>query len=269
MLVPLPERLREHALAPGQVVEPRDASTIVLLRDGADAPETYLLRRRSSMAFAAGMFVFPGGGVHEGDTDPIAATGPSWAQWAERLACDEATARGLVVAAVRETFEESGILLAGTDEHTALGDASGPDFVAARAALEAHELTLAAFLAEQGLVLRTDLLGAWSRWITPDFEPRRYDTRFFVAAIPEGQVVGDLPGEADRAHWSAIPDALARAERGEVAMMPPTVITLQQVAPLRPDEVVAASAERSLRPVQPRVVEVDGELFLHNDSDEE
>lgn len=269
MLVPLPERLREHVLDPGEVVEPQDASTIVLLREDAGRLQTYLLRRRSSMAFAAGMYVFPGGRIDPADTQPLAAVGPTWEQWGERLACDADTARGLVVGAVRETFEESGILLAGPDADTVVADTSGSELLEARRALEAHETSFADFLAARGLVLRTDLVGAWSRWITPDFEPRRYDTRFFVAAVPAGQTVGELPGEADRAEWAAVDDVLAAVDAGTAAMMPPTAVTTREVSGLTPATAVAASADRSLRPIQPRVVEVDGELFLHNASDEE
>ena len=87
---------------------------MVLLREGHVGPEVYLLRRQTSMAFAGGMCVFPGGGVDPRDHDAsVAWAGPSPAEWAERLACDESLARALVCAAVRETFEESGVLLAG------------------------------------------------------------------------------------------------------------------------------------------------------------
>ena len=139
------------------------------------------------------MYVFPGGKAQDSDRDVDAWVGPSAEEWGKRFGCDADTARGLVVAAVRETFEESGILLAGPDADTVVADTSAPDMQAARVALENGEYGFAEFLAERGLVLRADLLGAWSHWITPAFEPRRYDTRFFVAALPEGQVVGELP----------------------------------------------------------------------------
>lgn len=270
MRIPLPPALRGHVdLVGKEVAAPRDASTIVLLRDGeeADGVETYLMRRQASMAFAAGMYVFPGGGVQENDHDDIAHVGPSWQEWGDRLGCDADRARALVVAAVRETFEESGILLAGADETTVLGDTTGPEFAAARLALEAKELSLGELLSSRGLVLRTDLVGAWARWITPAFEPRRYDTFFFVAAVPEGQVVGDLPGEADRAAWAPVSRVLQSVDEGEAAMLPPTAITCREVAPLTPAGAVAASTSRVIRPIEPRLVEVDGEWFLENDSD--
>src|SRR5215213_10262357 len=129
MRIPLPERLREHADGyNGTVVEPRHASTIIVVRDGAEGIEAYLMRRQTSMTFAAGMYVFPGGGMQPSDvTQDVPWAGPSPAEWAKRLECDESLARGLVVAAVRETFEETGVLLAGPDESTVLSDTSGVD----------------------------------------------------------------------------------------------------------------------------------------------
>ena len=267
MRVPLPERLREHAQGyNGTVVEPRHASTIIVVRDGAAGIEAYLMRRQTSMAFAAGMYVFPGGGMHPGDvTDEVPWAGPSLAEWAARLECDESLARGLVVAAVRETFEETGVLLAGPDEDTVLSDTSGPDMQAARVTLEAGELGFGDLLLSHGLVLRSDLIGAWAHWITPTFEPRRYDTRFFVAALPEGQRVGELSREADHASWMPLSEVLARVEGGEAAMMPPTVVACREVARHTAGTILAAAAERTIRTIVPRLVEVDGELFLETD----
>ncbi|MCW2829166.1 MAG: hypothetical protein JWQ67_2782, partial [Marmoricola sp.] len=115
--VQLPSQLVESAQAftdgGREPAEPRNAATVVLMRPGSEGPEVYLLRRQTSMAFAGGMCVFPGGGVDPRDFDhAIAWAGPSPQEWAARLGTDEATARALVCAAVRETFEESGVLLA-------------------------------------------------------------------------------------------------------------------------------------------------------------
>lgn len=248
---------------PGQVpAVPRDAATILLLRDGVDGTETYLLRRQASVAFAAGMYVFPGGTVQAGDGDDLPWVGPDPDWWAERFRCPPALARALVVAAVRETFEESGILLAGPDAHTIVDDVSDPAFAQARLDLDAGERSLADFLDEHGLVLRADLVGPWAHWITPAAEPRRYDTRFLVAAVPAGQRVGSLPGEADRAEWVPVHAALAAAERGEVAMMPPTVVTARSVADIAARDVVAAATHREFDTVEPRMVEVDGAWYL-------
>ncbi|GAA2081209.1 NUDIX domain-containing protein [Aeromicrobium halocynthiae] len=269
MRIPVPPSLAESAAArSGSPVTPRDAATIALVRPGAAGPQTYLLRRQPRMAFAAGQYVFPGGAVQESDADEIGWVGPDAATWAHRLGCTPEMARALVVAAVRETFEESGILLAGPDAHAVASDVSQPWAQDARLALEAGALSLADLLAERGLVLRADLLSAWAHWITPAFEPKRYDTRFFVAVAPEGQRVGSLPGEADRAHWVGLADAVQAVEEGRAAMLPPTLVTCRELATVEVHRLHDVAADRVIEPIEPRLVEVDGELFLENPIEE-
>ncbi len=229
----LVEIAREYAKGRRTPSEPRLAATVVLLRDGAAVPgglEAYLLRRHVGMAFAAGMSVFPGGGVdpRDGELSDELWAGPSAADWAVRLGCSEQEARELVCAAVRETFEESGVLLAGTAS-SVVGDTTGEDWEADRIALESHELSFADFLTRRGLVLRTDLLGGLSGWLTPTFEPKRYRTWFFVAALPQGQVTRDVSTETDQVAWWSIADALAAVGAGEMLMLPPTVVTLAEL----------------------------------------
>jgi len=262
MRIPVPDSLREHADRTGEPAVPVDAATTVLLRDGADGLEVYLLRRQSTMEFLPRKYVFPGGKTQASDRDVDDWVGPSAEAWGKRFDCDADTARGLVVAAVRETFEESGILLAGPDADTVVSDTSAPNMQAARLALENGEYGFAEFLAERELVLRADLLGAWSHWITPAFEPRRYDTRFFVAALPEGQVVGELPGEADRAHWAPLTRVLEKVDAGEAMMLPPTAITCREVSQFSAAGILTASAEREVVTIAPELVDGDGELFL-------
>ncbi len=268
MRVPVPEMLKERAaLVADNPASPRDAATVVVVRDGVDGIEAYLLRRQPTMEFAPGMYVFPGGGVDDADRNAdVPWAGPQPAEWAKRFGCSEDIARGLVCAAVRETFEESGVLLAGPDADSVVADTSGPEFQAARLALEAHELTFGAYLADSGLVLRTDLLGAWSHWITPVFEPRRFDTRFFVAVLPEGQAVGELAREADRAHWAPLSKVLEAVEGGANGMLPPTYFTCKEISGFAASDVLAASEKRTVRPIEPKLVEVDGELFLESDT---
>jgi 8-oxo-dGTP pyrophosphatase MutT (NUDIX family) len=115
--------------------EPRDASSVILLREGNAGPEVYLLRRHTQMAFAAGFCVFPGGGVDRRDFDTdVAWAGPCVQEWAQLLRCDEGTARALVCAAVRETFEESGVLLAGPSADAVVTDTTGVGWEADRVA---------------------------------------------------------------------------------------------------------------------------------------
>jgi len=261
---------RARALAEGTLTPPeaRDAATVILLRDGAAGVEVYLLRRVASMAFAPGMTVFPGGSVDERDAHLPDAywSGPTPSEWAERLRSGDDLARALVCAAVRETFEESGVLLAGTSANDVVADTRGEDWEADRAALVDRSLSFAAFLERRGLVLRTDLLHAWQHWITPEFENRRYDTRFFVAELPAGQRTRDVGGEADRVAWMRPDDALARAERGEHVLLPPTLSALRELstyAAVR--DVVGVAHERVIEVVLPKVVldpTPDGEATL-------
>lgn len=242
--------------------EPRDAATVVLIRRGDRGPELYLLRRQVSMDFAGGMCVFPGGGVDPRDFDhAVAWAGPSPAEWAERLGTDEAKARALVCAAVRETFEESGVLLAGESADSVVADTTGDDWEADRVALEARELSLTEFLDRRGLVLRTDLLGAWSGWLTPIFEPKRYRTWFFVAELPEGQRTRDVSSESDHVVWLPAIAAAEQAEAREILMLPPTYITSLDIARFDdPDAVIAEAADRRVEMFCP-AVEPEGDGF--------
>ncbi|MFD0411540.1 NUDIX hydrolase [Kitasatospora sp. NPDC127116] len=243
-----PARIR--AVASGAVTPPvpRPAATVVLLRDAAGGPEAYLLRRRTSMAFAAGMYAYPGGGVDPRDAEVEPGwAGPTPGEWARRLGVDARTARAVVCAAVRETFEEAGVLLAGPDADSV---AAPRDWSAERAALEAHELSFAEFLRDHGLVLRSDLLGGWARWITPEFEERRYDTWFFVAALPVGQRAALEVGEADRVAWLTPAEAVRGHREGRFGMLPPTVTVLRELSSARTAaEALAAAADRPLTPV--------------------
>lgn len=208
--------------------EARDAATVALFRSGPRGPEVYLLRRQVSMDFAGGMCVFPGGGVDPRDFDTevdVAWAGPSPAEWAQRLGTDEANARALVCTAVRETFEESGVLLAGESADSVVADTTGADWEADRVALEKRELAMTEFLSRRGLVLRTDLLGAWAGWLTPVFEPKRYRTWFFVAELPEGQRTRDVSSESDHVVWVPAIEAVEQAEAHTILMLPPTYIT--------------------------------------------
>ena len=231
---------------------------------GAGSFAVHMLRRRTSMPFAAGAYAYPGGGVDPRDDDVLVGwAGPSRRAWAARLGVDEAAAQAVVCAAVRETYEESGVLLAGPTPDTLVSDITGADWEADRAALVAHELSFARFLERRGLLLRSDLLGAWARWVTPEFEPRRYDTWFFVAALPAGQRTAPTSREADRTVWITPAEAIARYEAGELTMLPPTVATLRQLsAHGSVPQVLAAAAGRNVAPVMARARLVDGEVVL-------
>jgi 8-oxo-dGTP pyrophosphatase MutT (NUDIX family) len=230
--------------------EPRQAATVLLLRDGAPGLEVYLLRRTKGMPFAGGMTAYPGGGVdpRDGDTE-IDWAGPSPAQWATAFGCDERIARELVCAVVRETFEEAGVLLAGSDDGSVVPDVSGDDWEEQRKALLTRELSLAELLAGRGLALRSDLLRPFAHWITPPVEPRRYDTKFFAAALPVGQEARHVSSEADVAEWLTPSAALAEVSAGLRPMMPPTIHTLTQLD--RFSDVAGALAGSPPDPMEP------------------
>ncbi|MGH3471658.1 MAG: NUDIX hydrolase [Nocardioidaceae bacterium] len=264
----LPPALVEHARAflDGDLtpVKPKAAATVVLLRDTRAGLKVYLLRRHRSMAFAAGMHAFPGGTVDSRDFDYAGAwAGPPPDGWAGRLRCDEPTAQALVCAAVRETFEESGVLFAGQSATTVVADTTAEDWEVERAALVDRSLSFADFVQERRLVPRTDLLAAWSHWITPEFEPRRYDTRFFVAKLPTGQRTRDVSGEADQVSWLSPGAAIAGVDSGALAMLAPTYVTLKELAGFETaDEAVDAAGTRTIVTVVPGVEIIDGEGFL-------
>jgi 8-oxo-dGTP pyrophosphatase MutT (NUDIX family) len=181
----------------------------------------------------------------------VAWTGPPAEWWAQRFACDTGLARALVCAAVRETFEESGVLLAGPDPDTVVADTAA--YADARQALVDRQLSLAEFLTANRLVLRADLLRPWSNWVTPAEEPRRYDTRFFLAELPEGQRADGVTTEADHAGWQSAADALADWRAGRRGLLPPTWVTLSDVAEF--DSVASAmAADRTIDKVTPMVV---------------
>ncbi|MEU6203917.1 NUDIX hydrolase [Micromonospora musae] len=261
---PAPPALVEHAQrfrAEGGVpAAPRVAATVLLLRPAGTGFEVYLIRRVAAMAFG-GMYAFPGGGVDRSDSEThLNWAGPTPAEWGERLGLAADAAQAVVCAAAREVFEEAGVLLAGTDPASVLGDVSGDDWEAARVALEKREIGFAELLAERRLTLRSDLLLPWSRWITPEFEPRRFDTYFFVALLPDGQRTRDVSREADRTLWIPPAAARARAEAGELNMLPPTLVTLGQVAAAADlaGVVRAATTRDAATPVTPRL-ELSGE----------
>src|SRR5437588_1916918 len=219
----LAERARQISdgrLAPAV---PRDAATVILLRQAAAGFEAFLLRRTAELEFAPGAYVFPGGSVDASDADPgIGWAGPDPADFAALLDVPQARARALVCAAVRETFEESGVLLAGASHDDLISDSAA--LAADRHALLAGAASLAEVLGRRGLVLRTDLLTPWARWITPEASPRRFDTWFFAAALPPGQAAtaapegfGDHadPGESESGAWLRPASALEAARAGQ------------------------------------------------------
>jgi 8-oxo-dGTP pyrophosphatase MutT (NUDIX family) len=259
----LSDRAREIIDGSEPPASPRDAATVMLLRPAADTGlEVYMLRRQPTMEFAPGAYVFPGGSVDARDADEqLAWAGPDAAAWGAIFEAPPELARALVCAAVRETFEESGVLLAGPSATSVVADTTGEDWEADRHALLDRSLSLAELLGRRQLVLRADLLRPWSRWITPAVEPRRYDARFFAAALPPGQRTRDVGGEASAVRWIAPADAIAAGRRKEIALWPPTAVTLAELAACG-DVTTALAGPRQVAPRIPEVLIREGATWL-------
>ena len=323
------DRAREHAAAGLPPAVPRDAATVILVRPRAavGGVEVFLLRRTEALEFAPGACVFPGGSVDERDADPAIAdagwVGPAPAEIGRLLGISAGRARALVCAAVRETFEESGVLLAGPAPAELVADGVVP--VEDRQRLLNGWLSLGELLSRHGLALRADLLTPWARWITPEISPRRFDTWFFAAALPPGQLavlpsgrLGGLspprsgrPGgsspprgvwgdgspprgvwgdgspprgvwgdgspheqggsggdrsprgdrESDSGTWWRPSAALEAARAGEITLLPPTAVTLAELAAHQ--DIAGVLAERRvITPLLPTVVVEDGRTWL-------
>jgi 8-oxo-dGTP pyrophosphatase MutT (NUDIX family) len=269
--VRLPGRVSRHTrdVLAGKAppVQPRDAATVMVLRPLAAARDgrglrVYMLRRPASMAFAPGAYVFPGGSVDKADAGAdLGWAGPAPAAWGQALGVPAALAQALVCAAVRETFEECGVLLAGEDPRSVVTSTAGPTWESDRRELLAGEVSLAGLLRRRGLVLRSDLLRPWSRWITPESEERRYDTRFFAAALPPGQEAQGAGREADEALWVEPGEALASAARGDSYLLPPTAVTLGELRECG-DVAAALAAPRTIRPLMPEARVTRDAVFL-------
>jgi 8-oxo-dGTP pyrophosphatase MutT (NUDIX family) len=274
--VAVPGKLAERArqISDGRLspAVPRDAATVILLRQAASGVEVFLLRRTAELEFAPGAYVFPGGSVDARDADEaVGWAGPDPADFGRLLDVPPDRARALVCAAVRETFEESGVLLAGP------ANSSPADLVSDSAALppDRHALltgsaSLGDVLGRRGLVLRTDLLTPWARWITPEASPRRFDTWFFAAALPPGQRAtaapegfGDHadPGESESGTWLAPAAALEAARAGEITLLPPTAVTLGELAGHH-DVAGILACRPVITPRLPKVIVEDGRARL-------
>ncbi|MCV7099286.1 NUDIX hydrolase [Mycobacterium palustre] len=255
---------------------PRPAATVMLIREAEpgsqDGLAVFLMRRHSRMEFAAGTMVFPGGGVDDRDRDAHlerlgAWAGPRPAWWARRFGIEADLAEALVCAAARETFEESGVLFAGPadDPDSIVGDASV--YRDSRGELASGTLSFADFLRRENLELRSDLLRPWANWVTPEAErTRRYDTYFFVGALPEGQRADGENTESDRAGWTTPRAAIDDFAAGRTFLLPPTWTQLDSLAGHSVAEVLAV--ERQIVTVRP-CLEIQGDnwVFEFFDSD--
>ncbi len=217
---------------------PRDAATVVLLRDSATGFETLLLQRLESMSFAGGEWVFPGGAVDTVDRSerllrrtirPDRRTLDALRQSVTGVDLDADSATAICIAACRETFEESGILLARQSNGAPLGNTL-PGMPQIRRGTPGDDpASFVALLETHDLVLDLGCLIYWSNWVTPSIAPRRFDTRFFVVACPPGQQVADELGEAQAALWLSLDDPAAPARLDPPITVTPTLFTLREL----------------------------------------
>jgi 8-oxo-dGTP pyrophosphatase MutT (NUDIX family) len=208
-----------------EVVRPRDASTILLLRDGAAAKEieVFMMVRHYEIDFNSGALVFPGGSVDKNDREIIAH--PGLYSGGEGLDEGELSFR---IAAIRETFEESGILLARAKGAKALVDAKLARAIetAHRSDLNEGKITFLKVLTDNGMVLALDELVPYAHWITPEGMPKRFDTWFFLAAAPPDQLGAHDGKESTDSIWVSPREALAGGESGRFKLPFPTTRNL-------------------------------------------
>ncbi|MFN8084740.1 MAG: NUDIX hydrolase [Dermatophilaceae bacterium] len=211
----------------------RLAATVMLLREGPGGVEVFMMRRAATMVFAAQMMVFPGGAVDPADTDTCAALPDEVvAVWAARHGVDNTLARAVLVAAVREVFEEVGVLLARPAAGSGATDAPAvwTGAPTTRSELAAGARSLPEVFDRAGLRVAPDDLVVRAHWVTPLFERRRFDTWILAAALPPGQQVADVSGEADQSDWVRPQDVLDAMAAGTAYLLPPTMVCLEELA---------------------------------------
>jgi 8-oxo-dGTP pyrophosphatase MutT (NUDIX family) len=223
----LPKRIEERArsLATGAGTwsppEAYPASTVLLMRDASAGIEVFMMRRSLTMAFAPGMYVFPGGRVDQRDFVIDPWPDAPWPDLAQRMSADEQLSRALVNCAIRELAEETGVELAHTAGLTALPIVD--------------------------------------HWVTPEVEEHRYDVRFFACALPDGQQAINRGTEADVVEWLTPHAAIARFRAGDMPLLPPTVAALALIREMTDvPQALATLSQRPIQPLLPRAVVTDG-----------
>jgi 8-oxo-dGTP pyrophosphatase MutT (NUDIX family) len=242
-------------------VTPRPSSAVVVAREGAAGEfEVFMVRRHIKSEFVPDAFVFPGGSVKPQDAETEQTPGVCAA------VPDGPTALGTGYrsAALRECFEEAGILLARRgDQPLAIPPADAHRFAVFAEALRVDQTTLAAIAAHEGLILATDELLHWAHWITPEPMPKRFTTHFFLAAMPPGQEAAHDQIETSDGVWITPRDALAGAERGDFPLVFATIHQLRELATI---EGLATARERYAgvvpRTIQPRIERRDGRVVI-------
>ncbi len=256
------------------MTEIRNAATVVITRDSEESLQVLMLRRHGSHEFMAHAWVFPGGSLDERDCGPESAdvvAGVDPARAAQTLGgdIDPQTALGLYVAALRETFEEAGLLLArrpGEEQSISLEDPSvHTHFESLRKDIDDQQIGLAELCLQENLVLQAQRLTYLAHWITPDFESRRYDTRFFVASIPSRQHASHDDKETTHRAWWTPQQAIERYREDEILLAPPTLRILEEMTHFSSHAEFVEELRRRPRPpaILPHPITLEsGELAL-------
>jgi 8-oxo-dGTP pyrophosphatase MutT (NUDIX family) len=253
--------------APSQPVVPRPAATVLLLREGHDEVEVLAIRRHEKLAFMGGMWVFPGGAVCAADAAPaVLARIPTASQTGcarlgtlDGAALSERECLALAVAACRETFEETGVLLASDAAGDLCGSALTERLQEQRRAIASQPDLFAELLRAEDLFLRVERLVYWAHWITPSVVPRRFDTRFFLAPVLAGQrAIIDSTETVDHA-WMSPRALVAAAQAGTMPVSHPTLYNLMELdASLQMheslQELLAAQAQRGVVTILPKMI---------------
>ena len=247
----------------GQVALPRDAATVLLLRLAGAHFEVFMVKRSGLSDVLGEAHVFPGGKIDTADSTPAMLAQTEGAAAIDPAALGESLPverlAALYIAAARETFEEAGVLLA--------RNAGAADLAQARKRVNAKE-EFAAVLAESGVKLDLTSLVPWVRWVTPEFLAKRFDVRFFLAVAPPDQTAVHDNFEATHSEWVAPRGFMARWERNEIKLAPPTYKSLEHLALFDSIEAVLADARSRPAPIlMPHSYERDGarEIVLPGD----
>ena len=226
-----------------------------------------------------GSVAFPGGSLEADDENDIPWYGPSLSEWSKRLGIlDQRLVRAHIVCAIRELFEETGVLLAGTDELSVVENCDSEDWMAVREAVAGQDKSLDDVLRKRGLGLRTDLLRPLSHWISPNFALRRFDTRYFAAALPVrqepsllrgkgslGRMEGGLQRSSPNATTTALGDEAGAADTKGLPLSmvttPAVEVILEKIASTR-GTVAYLSVRRELKSYHPELVQVGGKFYL-------
>lgn len=247
-----------------EIAAPKDAATVILVREKNKKPfELYLMRRHRKQSFMGGAYVFPGGALDAADCDA------DLTQHMKGISLEDAVNQlnesdtpqekvlGLYFTAVRETFEEAGVLLADIEDDAINGNFTD-HFNGYREQIHDGKLSLKEFAARENILYAMDLLIPYSRWITPEVESKRFDTRFFLAKKPKNQNPEHDRIELVDSLWITPEEALEKNARKEIMLMPPTLKTIEELSSYSSiDELFDFVSASKVEPILPQAFQAE------------